>query len=70
MGNSDTTKQLGVRSGAHEGWVVPASYMIPVVLLLYTSNQVTSLQLFVGYHGYLKHALYFLINYCLNECTL
>jgi len=37
------TKKPGVNSGAREGYAVPASYKIPVVLLIYTVKSGKSL---------------------------
>jgi hypothetical protein len=38
-----STKKPGVNSGARKGYAVPASYKIPVVLLIYTVKSGKSL---------------------------
>ena len=43
MSNTDHTKKRGVNSGAREGYVVPASYQTPDVLLIYTIKSGKSL---------------------------
>ena len=54
--------QPGVNSGAREGYAVPAYYMIPAVLLIYTVKSGKSLTFLL--HKINKHHLH---NYLFNS---